>query len=450
MLRCVCVGRGRHVAEEHGKTLARDGLATLEWLERYFERVRELPVLAQVEPGEIRARLPEHAPEQGEPFTNLLRDLDDVLLPGLTHWQSPRFFAYFATCASEPAILAELLVAGLNNVGILWRTSPALQELEQVTLAWLAELIGVPAGWHGQLEDGASISTIAGLATARHTRPDRPVVVCSEHAHSSVEKACRLLGLEVRKTPADEAFRLRLDALDLTDACAVVATVGTTSSTSVDPVAPIADACEEHGVWLHVDAAYAGSAMVCPEHRWAFEGIERVDSLVVNPHKWLLTTQGCSAFWTRHPDELREAFSVIPEYLRTPDAVVSLSEYGPALGRSFRALQLWAVLRCYGREGLQAAIRNAVGLAETFEVWVRDEPGWELCAPRPFSVVCFRREGSDDDNAALLERVNARGEVFLSHTKLDGRFVLRLAVGNLRTTEEDVRRAWDVLREEAT
>jgi aromatic-L-amino-acid/L-tryptophan decarboxylase len=450
MLRCVCVGRGRHVAEEHGKTLARDGLATLEWLERYFERVRELPVLAQVEPGEIRARLPEHAPEQGEPFTNLLRDLDDVLLPGLTHWQSPRFFAYFATCASEPAILAELLVAGLNNVGILWRTSPALQELEQVTLAWLAELIGVPAGWHGQLEDGASISTIAGLAAARHTRPDRPVVVCSEHAHSSVEKACRLLGLEVRKTPADEAFRLRLDALDLTDACAVVATVGTTSSTSVDPVAPIADACEEHGVWLHVDAAYAGSAMVCPEHRWAFEGIERVDSLVVNPHKWLLTTQGCSAFWTRHPDELREAFSVIPEYLRTPDAVVSLSEYGPALGRSFRALQLWAVLRCYGREGLQAAIRNAVGLAETFEVWVRDEPGWELCAPRPFSVVCFRREGSDDDNAALLERVNARGEVFLSHTKLDGRFVLRLAVGNLRTTEEDVRRAWDVLRQEAT
>ena len=343
-----------------------------------------------------------------------------------------------------------LIVAGLNNVGILWRTSPALQELEQVTLAWLAELIGVPAGWHGQLEDGASISTIAGLAAARHTRPDRPVVVCSEHAHSSVEKACRLLGLEVRKTPADEAFRLRLDALDLTDACAVVATVGTTSSTSVDPVAPIADACEEHGVWLHVDAAYAGSAMVCPEHRWAFEGIERVDSLVVNPHKWLLTTQGCSAFWTRHPDELREAFSVIPEYLRTPDAVVSLSEYGPALGRSFRALQLWAVLRCYGREGLQAAIRNAVGLAETFEVWVRDEPGWELCAPRPFSVVCFRREGSDDDNAALLERVNARGEVFLSHTKLDGLFVLRLAVGNLRTTEEDVRRAWDVLRQEAT
>ncbi len=448
MLRYVCVGRGRHVAREHGGTLARDGVATLEWLERYLERVRELPVLAQVEPGEIRARLPEHAPEAGEPFAELLRDLDDVLMPGLTHWQSPRFFAYFATCASEPAILAELLVAGLNNVGILWRTSPALQELEQVTLAWLAELIGLPAGWHGQLEDGASISTLAALAAARHGRPDRRVVVCSEHAHSSVEKACRLLDLEIRKTPADDAFRLRVDALDLTDACAVVATAGTTSSTSVDPVAPIADACEERDVWLHVDAAYAGAAMVCPEHRWAFEGIERVDSIVVNPHKWLLTTQGCSAFWTRRPDELRDAFSVIPEYLRTSDEVVSFSEYGPALGRSFRALQLWAVMRCYGREGLQAAIRNAVSLAEGFEGWVRDEPGWELCAPRPFSVVCFRREGSDDDNAALLARVNARGDVFLSHTKLDGRYVLRLAIGNPWTTDEDVRRAWDVLREE--
>jgi aromatic-L-amino-acid decarboxylase len=436
------------VAREHGKALARDGLATLEWLERYLERVRELPVLAQVEPGEIRARLPEHAPEAGEPFAELLRDLDDVLMPGLTHWQSPRFFAYFATCASEPAILAELLVAGLNNVGILWRTSPALQELEQVTLAWLAELIGLPAGWHGQLEDGASISTLAALAAARHGRPDRRVVVCSEHAHSSVEKACRLLDLEIRKTPADDAFRLHVDALDLTDACAVVATVGTTSSTSVDPVAPIADACEERDVWLHVDAAYAGAAMVCPEHRWAFEGIERVDSIVVNPHKWLLTTQGCSAFWTRRPDELRDAFSVIPEYLRTSDEVVSFSEYGPALGRSFRALQLWAVMRCYGREGLQAAIRNAVSLAESFEGWVREEPGWELCAPRPFSVVCFRRDGSDDDNAALLARVNARGEVFLSHTKLDGRYVLRLAIGNPWTTDEDVRRVWDVLREE--
>jgi aromatic-L-amino-acid decarboxylase len=432
-----------------GTSLAEDGAAALAWVERYLERIGDLPVLAQVEPGEIRASLPAHPPERGEPFAHVLRDLDDVLLPGLTHWQSPRFFAYFATCASEPAILAQLVAAGLNNVGILWRTSPALQELEELTLAWLAELIGLPAGWHGQLEDGASFSTFAALAAARHARPEHAVVACSEHAHSSVEKACRLLGLEVRKAPADEAFRLRPDALDLTGACAVVATVGTTSTTSVDPVAAIAEACEQEGVWLHVDAAYAGSAMVCPELRWAFEGVERADSVVVNPHKWLLTAQGCSALWTRRPDVLRDAFSVIPEYLRTPDEVSSFSEYGPALGRGFRAFQLWAVLRCFGREGLQAAIRNAVALAETFEGWVREEPGWELSAPRPFSVVCFRRDASDEANEELLARVNAGGEVFLSHTKLHGRFVLRLAIGNLRTTEADVRRAWEVLREEA-
>jgi aromatic-L-amino-acid decarboxylase len=299
------------------------------------------------------------------------------------------------------------------------------------------------------LEDGASISTLAALAAARHARPDAGAVACSEHAHSSVEKACRLLGLEIRKVPADDAFRLRPEALDLTGACAVVATVGTTSTTSVDPVAAIADACERHGVWLHVDAAYAGSAMICPELRWAFEGVDRADSVVVNPHKWLLTAQGCSALWTRRPDVLRDAFSLVPEYLRTSDEVESLSEYGPALGRGFRALQLWAVLRCFGRTGLQAAIRHAVRLAETFEGWVRDEPGWELCAPRPFSVVCFRREAPDEENGALLARVNARGDVFLSHTKLHDRYVLRLAVGNLRTTEDDVRRAWDVLREEA-
>ncbi|MGN6170776.1 MAG: pyridoxal phosphate-dependent decarboxylase family protein, partial [Solirubrobacteraceae bacterium] len=367
----------------------------------------------------------------------------------VTHWQHPRFFAYFATSGSEPGILAELVTAALNNVGILWRTSPALQELEEVTTAWLAELLGLPSGWHGQLEQGASISTLSALAAAREARPGNRVVVCSQQAHSSVDKACRLLGLQIRKTAVDGAFRLRPDALDLDGACAVVATVGTTSSTSVDPLAAIADACGAAGVWLHVDAAYAGAAMVCPEFRWAFDGVDRADSLVVNPHKWLSVPQGCSAFWARRLQDLRTAFSLVPDYLRTSDEVVSHSEYGPELGRSFRALKLWVVLRSYGREGLQARIRTSVRQAAAFEEWVRAEPGWELCAPRPFSVVCFRREESDAHNERLLERVNAAGEIFLSHTRLAGRYVLRFAAGSARTTDRDVARAWDVIKRSA-
>jgi aromatic-L-amino-acid decarboxylase len=242
---------------------------------------------------------------------------------------------------------------------------------------------------------------------------------------------------------------MRVEELDLADAAAVVATVGTTSIASVDPVPAIADACASAGVWLHVDAAYAGSAWVCPELRWSQEGVERADSLVVNAHKWLFTPMDCSAFWSRRPDDLRAAFSLVPEYLRVSEDVVSLSEYGMPLGRRFRALKLWAVLRCYGREGLQAVIREHLGLAALFEQWVRDEPGWEVVAPRPFSLVCFRREGTDEENEALLERVNASGEAFLSHTRLDGRLVLRLAIGNARTTEDDVRHAWELLRREA-
>jgi len=424
--------------------LREEGAAALDWLDEYLERVRERRVLAQVSPGDVRAALPASAPEAGEEFSAVLRDLEHTILPGLTHWQSPRFFAYFSTTGSEPAVLAELLAAGLNQVGILWRTSPALQELEEVTLGWLAKLLGLPAGWHGHLEQGASQATLGALAAAREVKPG--FVLCSEQAHSSVDRACKLLGLELRKVPVDAEFRLRPEALELDGVCAVVATVGTTSTTSVDPVAAIAEACSQAGVWLHVDAAYAGCAMVCPELRWAFEGIERADSLVVNPHKWLLTTQGCSAFWTRRPDALRAAFSVVPEYLRTPDEVVSFSEYGVELGRGFRALKLWTVLRCYGCDGLQEVIRRGIRLAELFEGWVGDEPGWELSAPRPFSVVCFRRDGSDGENESLLERVNAGGEVFLSGTRLNGPFVLRLAIGNARTTEDDVRLAWEVLQ----
>ncbi len=423
-----------------------DGHAAVDWVARYLDRVDELPVLAQVAPGDLSAELPQSAPEHGEPFANVLRDLDELIVPALTNWQHPRFFAYFAVTASEPGILAELIAAATNQVALHWRASPASTELELRVVDWVRQLLGLPGGWHGHIEDTASTSTLAALIAARHVT-GRNVVVCSEHAHSSVEKAARMLGLELRKVEADGQQRMHPD-VPLDDVAAVVATVGTTSFASVDPVRELAERAHAAGVWLHVDAAYAGSAMVCPELRWAFEGVERADSLVVNAHKWMFTPMDCSLLWTSRPAEFREAFSLVPEFLRTTDeGAFNLSEYGPALGRRFRSLKLWAILRCYGREGLQARIRETIRLAELFEGWVREEPGWALCAPRPFSLVCFRREGSDEENEAILERVNSSGEIFISHTKLNGRYVLRLAVGNERTTEDDVRRAWAALRE---
>lgn len=427
----------------------RDATAAVEWVARYLEGVGGLPVLAQVAPGDVRAALPAAPPEGPEPFRAVLDDLDRVLLPGITHWNHPRFFAYFAISGSEPGILAELLAAALNVNAMLWRTSPAATELEELALDWLRQLLGLPDGLHGHIEDTASISTLAALAAARHRRPEG-TVLSSEHAHSSVDKAARLLGLTLRKVPVDAEYRMRPDALaDLVEgAAAVVATVGTTSTTSVDPVPEIADLCADAGVWLHVDAAYAGSAAVCPEHRWALAGCEAADSIVVNPHKWLFTPVDCSCLFTRRPDVLRAAFSLVPEYLRTSEEeVTNLMDYGPALGRRFRALKLWAVMRCHGRVGLQALIREHVRLARLFAAWVEADADWEVCAPYPFSVVCFRRIGTDEENEALLERVNATGEAYLSHTRLDGRFVLRLAVGNMRTTEADVARAWELLQE---
>jgi aromatic-L-amino-acid decarboxylase len=436
---------------DSGVDLRRDGAAALEWAASYLERVQSMPVLAQVPPGAIRAALPKHAPEQGEPFAAVLRDVEEILLPGITHWQHPRYFAYFGISATEPGILAEMLAATLNSIAILWRTAPASAELEGVVLDWVAELLGLPSGWHGHIEDTASTSTMAAIIAAR-IATGRSEIVCSEQAHSSVDKAARMLGMRVRHVPVDSSFRMDLAGIgDLSDAAVVVATVGTTASTSVDPVPAIADACAAAGAWLHVDAAYAGTAMVCPEFRWAFAGVNRADSLVVNAHKWMLTPVDCSLLWTARPEDFRAAFSLVPEYLRTPSAedALSLSEYGPALGRRFRALKLWAVLRCYGRSGLQEHIRSGVALAAFVEKLIADDDDWELCAPRPFSVVCFRRRGSDDLNRALLERVNASGELFISHAVLDGRYVLRLAVGQARTTRADIERSWDVLRREA-
>jgi aromatic-L-amino-acid/L-tryptophan decarboxylase len=352
--------------------------------------------------------------------------------------------------AAPPGILAELLAATLNNVAVNWRAAPASTELEGLALDWLAQLLGLPSGWHGHIEDTASISTVAALAAAREATGKR-VAVFSEHANVAVEKAARLVGLEPRKIAADEEFRLDLNELDLTDAAAVVATVGTTSTTSVDPVAALADACSGTGAWLHVDAAFAGAAWVCPEFAWSRDGVDRADSVVVNAHKWLLTPMDCSCLWSRRPEDLRNAFSLVPEYLRTSEEIaLNLADYGPALGRRFRSLKLWAIMRCYGRSGLQAVVREHVRLARLFASWVEAERGWTIEASYPFSTVCFRLDASDDENAALVDRVNATGEIFLSGTKLRGRYVIRLAIGNLATTEADVARAWAVLKDAAS
>jgi aromatic-L-amino-acid decarboxylase len=421
-----------------------DGHAAVEWAARYLERLDELPVMAQVAPGELSAKLPLAPPEQGEPFANVLRDLDELIVPALTNWQHPRFFAYFAVTASEPGILAELLAATLNQVALNWRASPGSTELELRVVDWVRQLLGLPEGWHGHIEDTASTSTLAALIAARHVT-GRNVVVCSEHAHSSVDKGARMLGMELRKVPVDDQFRMLSDA-PFDDAAAVVATVGTTSFASVDPVRALAKRAHAAGAWLHVDAAYAGSSWICEEERGSQEGVELADSVVVNAHKWLLVPVDCSLIWTSRPEEFRQAFSLVPEFLRTTEDEYALSEYGPALGRRFRSLKLWAVLRCYGAEGLRAIHREHIRLARLFADWVEADPEWELVAPQRSSLVVFRRKGSDEENEAALERANRSGEIFLSHTKLDGRYVLRLAIGNARTTEDDVRRAWEVLR----
>jgi aromatic-L-amino-acid decarboxylase len=424
-----------------------DGAAALEWAARYLERVDELPVLAQVKPGELAAKLPASAPEQPETFTDVLRDLDELIVPALTNWQSPRFFSYFGVTSSEPAILAELLAAAMNQVAIVWRASPASTELELRVADWVRQLLGLPDGWHGHIEDTASTCTLAAMIAARHVT-GRNVVVCSEHAHSSVEKDARMLGMELRKVPVDDELRMRLpDRLD--DVACVVATVGTTSFASVDPVRELAEAAHAAGAWLHVDAAYAGSSWICEEERWSQEGVELADSLVVNPHKWMLVPMDCSLVWTSRPDEWREAFTLTPEYLRSDDEAYSLADFGPPLGRRFRSLKLWATLRCYGAEGLRAILREHIRLANLFASWVAESDDWELVAPQRFSLVVFRLNGTDEKNEQLLKRVNESGEIFIVHTKLEGRYVLRLAIGNAWTTEADVRRAWDVLNREA-
>jgi aromatic-L-amino-acid decarboxylase len=442
----------------------------------YLASVERFAVLPPIEPGSIAPSFPSSAPESPEPIGAILADYRRLVEPNATHWQHPGFLAYFGTTASGPGILGEMLTAAIGQNAMLWRTSPIATELEGVVVGWLRQALGLPATFDGLITDTASTSSLIALAGARETADtdvSRMRVYASAEAHSSIDKACKTLGLGregLVHIPTNDRFELRVDHLREAIArdraegrqpIAIVATVGTTSSTSVDSVAECADIAESEGLWLHVDAAYAGAVAIAPELRDPFRGWERADSIVINPHKWLFTPLDASLLLTRRMETLRAAFSLVPEYLRTLDReapVRDYNEYTPQLGRRFRTLKLWIQLRWFGLEGLRRRIRHHLELAAAFASWVDADPDWERMAPVPFSTVCFRYRPAalngdepaiDDLNARIMDAVNRTGEVFLSHTRLDGRFAIRLAVGNLRTEARHVERAWELLRNAA-
>lgn len=449
----------------------------VDWVADYLDGgCRDFPVLSQVQPGDVTGSLPATMPDSPEDPEDIWRDFNTIVMPGVTHWNHPGFMAYFGITASGPGVLGEIMSAALNVNGMLWRTCPAATELELVVLGWMRDALGLPEEWFGFLCDTASISSLLSLAAAREAagievrerglagRPGlRPLrVYASDQAHSSIAKACLTLGLGLegfQAIPHDKDYRLDVAALrrriqEDQDAgfqpLAVVATVGTTSTTSVDPVPEIAAVCRDHGLWLHVDAAYAGSAALCNEHSWCLQGCDEADSLVFNPHKWLFVPIDASALFTKHPEVFKRAFSLVPEYLTTPMSgqVVDLMDYGVQLGRRFRALKVWWVLRTFGRSGLESALRQHIGMAQEFAAWVDAEPLLERTAPTPFSVICFRarpphlEDGPELDgyNMKLMERINASGKVFLSHTRLDCGISLRVAIGNLGTDRGDLER----------
>ncbi len=453
-----------------------------QWIEDYLDRPSRYPVLPDVRPGEIAAALPDRAPEQPEPFERIMADFEQIVVPGITHWNHPRFFAYFATSAAPSAIAAEALSAALDVKVMLWRTSPAAAELESVVMRWLGRLIGVDDRWTGIIYDTASVAGFTALAAARESLGldvresgmsgrELPAlrVYATSQTHSHIEKAAIALGIGRRNVVAvacDDAYRMDPRALQRAidedrrngfQPLAIVATVGTTSTTSIDPVPEIAEVAGREKIWLHVDAAYAGVAAMLPEFAQLMDGVDRADSLVVNPHKWLFVPMDLSVLFLRDEATVRRAFSLVPEYLTTADGDVrNYMDYGIQLGRRFRALKLWFALRSLGAEHIRERLRSHIALAQAFASWVDAEPDWEVMAPHPLSLVCFRyhpRDVEDETrlerlNARLLDAVNATGEMFISHTKLDDRYVLRLAIGNLRTQRHDVEAAWSILQRE--
>jgi aromatic-L-amino-acid decarboxylase len=467
-------GKNFHMSPEDFR---RQGREVVEWIARYMETVDEFPVLSKVEPGEIRSRLPEHAPQHGEEFGAMLRDVDDILMPGITHWQSPGFFAYFPSNNSGPSILGELLSAGLGVQGMLWSTSPACTELESHVLDWLVEMLGLPDRFRSQgagggvLQDTASNSTLCALLAARERATDFSAgrtgvagdlaVYASDQAHSSIDKAVRIAGLgsdRLRKIAVDATYALRPDALAEAmqrdreagyRPCMVMATVGTTSSNAIDPIAPIAEICRREGAWLHVDAAMSGTAALCPEFRWIQTGLEGADSYTFNPHKWMFTNFDCNAFWVADRSVLIRTLSVLPEYLRNAasesGAVFDYRDWHVQLGRRFRALKLWFVIRHYGVEGLQHHVREHIRLAQEFAQWVQASDSFELAAPAPLNLVCLRHVDGDVRTQAILDRINVEGESYLTHTRLDGRLVLRVSIGQRATHRSHVKRLWQRL-----
>ena len=463
------------------KEFRRHGHAVVDWIADYYSKIESFPVLSQVEPGQIRASLPPNAPTKGEPFDALLADVERLILPGVTHWQSPNFYAYFPCNASGPAILGDLLASGLGVQGMLWATSPACTELETHVLDWLIHMLGLPekflstSGGGGVIQDTASSASLCALLAGRERTTHyasnakgcdgKLVAYCSTQTHSSVEKAAKIAGLgaeNLRAIAVDEDFAMRPDALarqiaqDKTAGrvpCFVCATVGTTSSNAIDPVPEIARICREHGIWLHVDAAMSGTAALCPEFRHIHQGVEFADSYCFNPHKWMFTNFDCDAFYVADRKALIQTLSVLPEYLRNQatesGAVIDYRDWQIPLGRRFRALKLWFVIRHYGVEGLQHHVRQHIALAQQFADWVRQDDRFELAAPVPLNLVCFRLKAGDAANQALLDRLNRSGDIYLTHTKLNDRFTLRFCVGQTNTKARDVEKAWRRIRQEA-
>lgn len=452
-----------------GDEFRRFGHEVVDWIADYLENNRDLPVMPQVQPGALEDALPAGAPEDGEPMEQILADFRSLILPAVNHWNHPRFHAYFSVSASAPGILGEMLSAALNTNGMLWQSSPANTELEMVVMRWLRQWLGLPDTFFGMIHDTASLSTMHAIAAARVAAvpgvrdggaPANLVVYTSEHAHSSIEKGALSLGMgrdQVRKIATDDQFRLQpglLQAAITADRaagrlpCCVVSTVGTTAVTSVDPVAEIQQITDSEGLWHHVDAAYGGPAAMLPEMRWMLDGAERADSLVVNPHKWLFTPIDLSAFYCRRPEVLREAFSLVPSYLRTDqdDRAVNLMDYGVPLGRRFRALKLWFVMRWFGRRKIEQILRSHIEWARELAASIAADERFEICAPTPLSLVCFRLKGSDEANRRLVEEINRSGFAFLAGNVLGGRFMLRLAIGHVRTTREDVQAVWSRLQ----